>query len=54
MKIILIPPPECVPPHNLGLKYSPFFDKKIFEDFATLQKGENSCKRVPTYLRKSL
>ena len=26
MKIILIPPPECVPPHNLGLKYSPFFD----------------------------
>ena len=27
MKKILIPQQECVPPHNLGLKYSPFFDK---------------------------
>ena len=28
IKMILIPQPECVPPHNLGLKYSTFFDKK--------------------------
>ena len=27
IKKILKPQPECVPPHNLGLKYSPFFDK---------------------------
>ena len=44
MKIILIPPPECVPPHNLGLKYSPFFDKKYLRTLLLFKKVKTLVK----------
>ena len=44
MKNILIPPPECVPPHNLGLKYSPFFDKKYLRTLLLFKKVKTLVK----------
>ena len=44
IKKILIPQPECVPPHNLGLKYSPFFDKKYLRTLLLFKKVKTLVK----------